>query len=749
MNRHFTETSKQLAQDKAEADAALADLERRRAQTSEFVPSNSGDLNPFDSLYVELQQKRADCRRKERETMLLYQRYVHKFQKSKATPATSKTVEKKATPPVQEVDEDIYNEEEPELVHETPQKDPRDGLNVSFDESSTPEAAAPPPSSPPTVPIEDSSSVQDPPDVSPPTTHDDEDVLESSVEEEKKIPDVPDLKSTSMPQTVPEDKSIEQELVEEKHEPEPQEEPLESSLDEAFVVDDSDDDAVNPTESVTEPVETPAPAVEVAPAVEAPQDEEEETALTPVLNSVSSESFSVNRPTAEVTADFPPGTASEEDSDDDDNRSVISGLTTVNSALTRQVMDRLESEMEFFIKNETEAIQKLLDEEEEGGPSLNASFGGSRLSSDASVACDKSVVASLKAEQMAEEMQKMLEQFEKDDKSSVETSKSAAGDVQKNSSSSITQSLYPRTYKSPNPNEDWMVYWDEKFEREYYYEKNSNTTQWEAPVMKLGFKDNPDFTPKEMPKRTSSLIIEKKLSRSEIYKKKLRKRRMQRAALIFVILGSLLLSAVHWKTNHAEKSYPDAMKATYIDLKDIYEYKFTNRTAEEQEAADLAKREREQKAREAEERERKRKAAEAAEAERLRLEQVRVQEEAERKRKAAEEAEKEAEKLRKLAAEKKAAEEKAAREREAAREKAAREQRFREEEEARLRKEAQERKAEEARLEAERLAKLEEEMRRPWGCNLPFSHVVHGRCRKLAKINPIYNEDYLLNSFLQ
>ncbi|CAJ1949596.1 unnamed protein product [Cylindrotheca closterium] len=752
MNRHFTETSKKLAQEKAEADAALADLERRRAQTSEFVPSNGGELNPFDSLYVELQQKRSDCRRKERETMLLYQRYVHKFQKNKNAAANSKTIDRKATPPAvqEEVDGDFTDDEldlddELELVHETPQKNPREGVNVSIDESSTPEAAAPPPSPPPAAPV------QDPPGVSlrsASPTHEEEEVLKSTVEE-KKMPDLPDMKSKSMPSTVPEDMSVEQEPVEVKDEPKPQQqEPPESSapVNETSMVEGTDEPA-------TDPVETSP-----APVMEAPEDEEEETAATPILNSVSSESFSVNRPTAEVTAgDFPPGAASDEDSDDDD-KSVISGLTTVNSALTRQVMDKLESEMEFFIKNETQAIQKLLDEEEEGG--LNMSFGGSRISSDASVTCDKSVVASLKAEQMAEEMQKMLEQFANDEKSSVGSPESPDGDENKNatSSTSINQSLYPRKYKSPNPNEEWMVYWDEKFEREYYYEKNSNKTQWEAPVMKLGFTDNPDFTPKEMPKRTTKLVIEKKLSRSEIYKKKLQKRRMQRAAVIFVILGSLMLSAIHWKTNHAGKSYPDAMKATYFDLKDIYEYTLTNRTAEEQEAANIARMEKVRKAREAEELERKRKAAEAAkaaEAERLRLEQKKAQEEAERKRKAAQKAAEEAEKKRIVAAAEKkaAAEEKAAKEKA---EKAAREKRLREEEEARLRKEAEkQRKAAEearleaARLEAERLAKQEEETRRPWGCNLPFSHIVHGHCRKLAKTNPIYREEHLLNSFLQ
>jgi len=714
MNQHFTATSKKLAQEKAEADAALADLKRRRAQTSEFVPSKSGELNPFDTLYVELQQKRADCRRKERETMLLYQRYAHKFQKNKTPATTFKALQKKkATPPsLQEVDEAKYDEETDSV------RTPRKGQRDDNDESSTPEAAAPPPSPPP--PIQNISDMS-------PTQFNDLDSAPETLppaEEVKDVPDLPDLKSKSLPATVPEEKVLEQEQPQEeesKQEETQQEEDPQKSITpavETTIVIDCDESTQEP-QSTTEAGE---PA-----AVDKPE-EEEETAATPVLNSLSSESFSVNRPTVEVTAT----TQSEDDSDEEDQRSIISGLTTVNSALTRQVMEQLESEMECFIKNETEAIQKLLDEEEEVGASAAVSFGGSHISSDASVACDQSVQASIMAEQMADRMERILERFEKDELSAADAPKSPGDGKQK--TSSITHSLYPRKYKSPNPNEEWMVHWDEKFEREYYYEAKTNTTQWEAPVMKLGFKDNPNFTPKAMPKRTQRLVIEKRMSRSDVYRKKLRKRRMQRAAFLFVILGTLSLSAVHWQMNHAERSYPDAMEATYTTVKDAYEYHFTNRTAAEQEAADIARREREQKAREAAELERKRKVAEAAEAKRLTIEQIKTQKEAERKRKAAEEAEKK----RKLTAEKKVAEEKAYRE-----------TRLKEEEEARQSRLEEERKVEEARMEAERLAHYQEELRRPWGCNLPFSYVVHGRCRRLTKLNPMYSEEHLLNSFLQ
>eukprot|EP00543_Licmophora_paradoxa_P007829 CAMPEP_0202443468 /NCGR_PEP_ID=MMETSP1360-20130828/2716_1 /ASSEMBLY_ACC=CAM_ASM_000848 /TAXON_ID=515479 /ORGANISM="Licmophora paradoxa, Strain CCMP2313" /LENGTH=699 /DNA_ID=CAMNT_0049059157 /DNA_START=24 /DNA_END=2123 /DNA_ORIENTATION=- len=78
LNRHFTTVTKAIAQERAEAEAALKDLEQRKANTSEFVSSGSG-LNVFDKKLRELQSKRMEVKRKERETLLLYQRYVDKF----------------------------------------------------------------------------------------------------------------------------------------------------------------------------------------------------------------------------------------------------------------------------------------------------------------------------------------------------------------------------------------------------------------------------------------------------------------------------------------------------------------------------------------------------------------------------------------------------------------------------------------------------------------------------------------------
>lgn len=76
-NKHFTDVTQTVASERAAADAALKELESRR---TEFHETNYGAVfNNYDHLYAELKKKQDECKRKEKETVLLYQRYVHKF----------------------------------------------------------------------------------------------------------------------------------------------------------------------------------------------------------------------------------------------------------------------------------------------------------------------------------------------------------------------------------------------------------------------------------------------------------------------------------------------------------------------------------------------------------------------------------------------------------------------------------------------------------------------------------------------
>lgn len=97
LNRHFTETASKLAVEKAAADAACRDLEERKARTSEFKESGNLGLSPLDQERVQANKWRSECRRKEKETLLLYQRYVHKFGDSGVDVALFNPVENSKT----------------------------------------------------------------------------------------------------------------------------------------------------------------------------------------------------------------------------------------------------------------------------------------------------------------------------------------------------------------------------------------------------------------------------------------------------------------------------------------------------------------------------------------------------------------------------------------------------------------------------------------------------------------------------
>jgi hypothetical protein len=53
----LTTVTKAIAEERAAAEAALADLEARKANTSEFTSSNNG-LTYYQQLYMELQERR-------------------------------------------------------------------------------------------------------------------------------------------------------------------------------------------------------------------------------------------------------------------------------------------------------------------------------------------------------------------------------------------------------------------------------------------------------------------------------------------------------------------------------------------------------------------------------------------------------------------------------------------------------------------------------------------------------------------
>ena len=739
LNRHFTDTTKKLAKEKAAADAALADLERRRANTSEFVPSKGGDLSPFDAMYVELQQKRAECRRKERETLLLYQRYVHKF--GKVAP-------------------------KPMVMVRTP---PSNYVTADGDVSpatSTPEGAAPPPPSP--VPLrpklepldENSETTTDGPvdpginfsrfynqhississRTDPPTKSAEQDV-----------PELEDL--TEQPSHDEQSGVLSSAVMSASNDPPEHQVLLRREGDglEAFLV-RRDAGSQPPTPAKADPPtgspatttgtneqleESTTPDMQIAAEDEASAEKSTDTPLVkelfrgateetskaalPVVGhsvqpiaeaasaktappdrlEIGSEASDLYRPTREVTA-AAPSSDSEEDADD---RSVISGLT-MSSQVTKQVMEEIEHEMTHFLNTETQAIRKLLDEEErtqESSAALNASVGDLG---------DETQAASLKAEALAKEMQRILDEYK---------GESSSGTVDAADEVTVATVGYPKTYATSDPTKSWMVYYDEKIRREYFFEKNSKITQWEPPdsVESVTTIDPSVFAVDASPRPGFTRSV----SRRDLYRKKMRKRRLRRLAAASMLTLLSASTVYHWQRNHSEKTYSDAMLHTWQsaarvfgDSVDATLYAVAD-TAEsiketvEKLFSDPQKREIQE--------ERNNKHAEEegrSQIENERLEALRLQQHKEH-----EETEEAATSL---------------------------------EEERQVKIDEEELNAKEKdttiQQAAFKQADLERNsMQRPIGCFLPLASHIHPRCRKLARLKPMFKDVDILNSFMQ
>jgi hypothetical protein len=727
LNRHFTDTTAKLAKEKAEVDAALADLEQRRANTSEFVPSTGGALNPFDAMYVELQQKRAESRRKERETILLYQRYVHKFGNTENVAAPKVAVSPQVKYPSSPSSSSVTAQEAPPPPSPVPLNAPLQPLAEDDDES----------------PRESIGPSQIP-------AFEEDDMDE--------IPPVPvDPEVASVPEAT-----------------EPVMAPVESGtpalsacVEESTIVSNdevSEPNSVFETSSSKLKMEAtkPAPAMEVVTREESAETsslEQQPSDPTPEEVQAASETShtSENRPTKEIVAELPSVTPATNYEDDTDDRSIISGLTTVNSATTRKVMEQLETELDAFIKTETENIKKMMELEDED----------SMFSVDNSSIGNESQQVALKAEVMAKQMQKILDDF-KDDPSSV-----AATTIAEEDETTQTTSKYPHKYESAIPHQEWMVHWDDSYKKEYYHEIHSNRTQWDPPSSSSKPQIETDmFSHTDVMPEFNEARSTRRSSRKFIYRKRRRRQRARRFVALSFVLFCLGLVVLNWKQNYPENTFQEAagamvddakslnwetVKNQIEDVKNRIEYVVTDRRAREEEEEEKARHAVTLKSQEAErknqEAERKRR-----EAERKRREAERKSQEAELKRQAELKVKEEAgrlaaterKRLEKIAAELKAQEKAHQRELEKKKRLAEEQLKLKLEEDFR-RRELERLALEETkrRSEAEREAKEEElKSHRPWKCNIPLLRSINGRCRAYSKAKRTHNNTDLAQFFV-
>jgi membrane protein involved in colicin uptake len=706
LNRHLTATTAKLAKEKAEVDAALADLDQRRANTSEFVPSTGGALNPFDSMYVELQQKRAESRRKERETILLYQRYVHKFGNTGNVAVPKVAASLPAKDPSSPSSTYVTAQEAPPPPSPIPLNAPLHSLDEDDDES-------------PRESIKEDDS-----DETPPTPAEPE--ATSVPEETKPAPVEPvapvERETPSLPACVEEST-----FVSNKEGSDP-----ESVFETSIKLKNEATKLAPAMEVITAQESADASALEQQPSE--PTSEEAQAASETSHNSE-------NRPTKEVVAELPPATPVTNYEDDTDDLSVISGLTTVNSATTRKVMEELETELDAFIKTETENIKKMMEMEDTM----------SMFSVDNNSVGNESQLVAIRAEVMAKQMQKILDGFKDDPSVIAATTIAEEDETTEATTHTTTQGTlnYPHKYETDNPNKEWMVHWDDSYKKEYYHEVRSNQTQWDPPPSSSSSNPRvetdlfshsdvmPEFNEARSPRRSS---------RKDIYRKRRRRQRVRRFVALSFVLCCVGLVLLNWKQNYPEKTFQEAAGVMVDDarflnwetVKNRIEYAVTDRRVREEEETEKARRAAELKRQE--EAERKRHQAELK-----RQAKLKVKEEAERLAAA------ERKRLEKIAAESKA--QKEAHQREVEKKKNLAEEQLKRklDEDSKLR-ELERRALEETerKAEAERKSKEEElKSHRPWKCNIPVLSRISGRCRAYSKAHPTYNDTDLARFFVE
>lgn len=528
LNKHFTDEIRKLACEKAAADEALRDLERRKAQTSDFTPSaGDGVVSPMDALFLSVNNWRRECRRKEKETLLLYQRYVDRFGSSGvpiqvpggAPPALSGPV-----PSPQAVLVPSSSAAESPATATTTQS------STSHMSSPSAWAAAPPPSdTPPTTTTaaatgrrsggnnnkrKGSNAAVGGPSPTKVQVHSMAAAIEQTLDEYIKQGALQDPSIRVLGKDTTFSKQIEKQEADFKNH-------YRRRL-EAMGVDAKANDMFLQKKNPYGPND----AYPLLPRHHHNDNNgglhDDGGGAVPALWDNGNSPLLGIAPSPLAS----PGHSDRDDDDDDeeydddegqdglgplfihhsagDDDSVMSGLT-FNSALTREILDDCERTVVTFLQEEREAIRKIMDDN--GGDDYyatgSATGGGSgadyrsgtyhnnndahtarsKASQMSSSAAAAAAAATAQAETMVQQMQDILNNFRETNPDAATIGTGPNGNGTDGGSGTVgTVVKEARKFPTSNPHEQWMVYYDEYYQREYYHELNTNKTQWEAPV---------------------------------------------------------------------------------------------------------------------------------------------------------------------------------------------------------------------------------------------------------------------------
>lgn len=496
LNKHFTETAQKLAAEKAAVDSALRDLEERkkreashRITTTIPLSPNANTSNQIDDMYHRINRMRAECRQKEKETLLLYQRYVHKFGFTGHIKAPTET----------KTDTQLQVDVQASLA----------------------------------LPTLESSPLDSPNSLSPAGTNNTNDSTEDTGQ--STLLKSPSSEQPTVVQTLePNEETPDDPLQEQKDLQQSKENGMdETKLDLVRMLDNNR----SPSQSMV------LGGLRLTPSGD-DEDKEDVALLSKYFDLEKVQSFSPSK------------------DDDDDLSSLISGLTSVDSATTRQILLDCEMTVATFLDEERRAIQKIIGEDSHSLPLSptqdpllpptggNASTDGSY---DNSIGPSPSAEGVLEAESMAKQMQQILLEFQNQTQQTTPSAvaTSLAGDSMLTNATSMSPETTsnssstkppPRPYPTSNMDEEWEALWDENYQREYYHEKRSGQTQWHPPDDDVTSTAN-----------TSALdpndVIPEVAENSRIHKyraKQRRRRRRQRMVRVaIVVFMAVFMGAIY------------------------------------------------------------------------------------------------------------------------------------------------------------------------------------------------------------
>lgn len=390
LNQHFTSTAQQLAIEKAAADAAILDLQERKARTREFIPTNSSEISPLDQACIQANKWRAECRRKERETLLLYQQYVHKFGPTTILPVPTVPSATKA------------------------------GVD------GTKQVVAP---TAPMVPPQPAMS-RPTPTLVPSMTAQIEQTLE--VYCARGAVAHPSILTHGREETYSSVAAKEEHTFREYYRKQLEAKGVDAVCSPGFYKGDG-----------------------TASDVFAQNDVYNEKDI----NNVGQQ---------------------QEDWNKDDICSIVSGLTTLHSAMTREFIYDCENSVQTFLRDEQATVRKLLEEEEDH----DASSSGDTHVSNVLIVQDSDATAKA-AENMVQQMQEILQEYQMKHVGAGSTNETIVDDTL------VVEKKYPIAYPTKNDDEKWVIYYDEFYRQEYYHEVHTNRTQWDPPGKKSNNRNDP------------------------------------------------------------------------------------------------------------------------------------------------------------------------------------------------------------------------------------------------------------------